>query len=558
MLKEKLYVSAIAIGILCLLIWCPLGAESGESDQLVSAKLDPDKLQPGGQGVLKVTITIPEGIHQTLNEDYLFLDVTSPSGIRFDPTIYPEGEEIDGTINYYDKILLTRNFSISEDVAPGTYELQLTVGYQFCDEVGTCFFPQEISLSLPLVVKGETQINSDAGAYPKRDTMQLSLSYSESETDFANIENLLSEFIVADVAAGYLSSNELIEFLEHSTSTENPGANNFADMNILLVVLLILLGGFALNLTPCVLPMIPVTIAILGAGTQAESKGRGFLIGGTYGLGMMLAYGALGVIVVLTGGQFGAINSSPWFNLIIAAIFVILSLAMFDVIPIDLTRFRTRKMPGNKGGKGKFITVFILGAIAAILAGACVAPVLISVILYATSLYANGNPAGLLLPFLLGAGMALPWPFAGAGLSLLPKPGKWMDWVKRAFGIIILVIALYYGYTGIRLFQNAPPAYEEESITQEAELQWTHSLPQALQRAQKEKKPVFIDFWATWCKNCLAMNATTFKEEEVKKATENFILVKYQAEDLKKSPTKEILDYFGIIGLPSYIVLIPK
>jgi len=536
---------------------CPCSVESVQKEQLVSAKLEPDTLQVGGQGTLKVTITIPEGLHQTLDTDHLFLDVTPPAGIQFEPTIYPKGEEEDGVINYYDRILLIKNLSVLEDVVPGTYELLLTVGYQFCDEVGTCFFPEEVSLSLPLVVKDETQMESVEEIQPTMDITQLSTSPSESEKDFAEIENMLNRFVVADVAAGYLPTKELIGFLENATSAENTSTNNFADMNIWLMVLFVLVGGLALNLTPCVLPMIPVTIAILGAGTQAESKGRGFLIGGTYGLGMMLAYGALGLIVVLTGSQFGAINSSPWFNIIIATIFIILALAMFDVFPIDFTRFRSGKMPGKKGGMGKFITVFVLGAIAAVLAGACVAPVLISVILYSTNLYAGGNPAGLLLPFLLGAGMALPWPFAGAGLSFLPKPGKWMDWIRYAFGIIILLIALYYGHTGIKLFQAQSPSYAKETI-EEGELEWLHSLPQALQEAQKEEKPVLIDFWATWCKNCSAMDATTFKDEKVKKATENFILVKYQAEDLKKPPTKEILDYFGIIGLPSYVVLIPK
>jgi len=279
--------------------------------------------------------------------------------------------------------------------------------------------------------------------------------------------------------------------------------------------------------------MIPITIAVLGAGTQAESKGRGFLIGSTYGLGMTIAYGTLGLLVVLTGSKFGAINSSPWFNIIISAIFVVLALAMFDVIPIDFSRFRTGKVQG-KSSKGKFITVFVLGVIAAILAGACVAPVLISVILYSTSLYTSGSPAGLLLPFLLGAGMAIPWPFAGAGLSFLPKPGKWMEWVKYIFGVIIFVIAIYYGYTGIKIFQSKIKTGEQIEIAEKSStLPWIYSFPEGLEKAKKEGKPVMIDFWATWCKNCLVMDATTFKDDEVIAKFEDYVLVKYKAENLK-------------------------
>ena len=107
----------------------------------------------------------------------------------------------------------------------------------------------------------------------------------------------------------------------------------------LAILLLILIGGLALNLTPCVLPMVPINLAIIGAGAQAGSRRRGFLLGSTYGAAMALVYGVLGLIVILTAGTFGTINASPWFNAGIAVLFVVLGLAMFDVFDIDFSRF---------------------------------------------------------------------------------------------------------------------------------------------------------------------------------------------------------------------------
>lgn len=498
------------------------------------------------QNEIIVTVNIPPDMHQTYQEDMFYVDMDPVPGVEFDAVIFPAGKQEEDLINYYGTVELRLPYRIVEDIHADSIRVQLFVGYQFCDEDGVCFFPEEEIIILNLNTK-----ESSGTVATSHQASQVNETYS-----FADFETALLEFEVADMAAGYFKSRDFISFVEKAQSSESSSTDGFAGKSIWLILVLIIIGGIALNLTPCVLPMIPITIAVLGAGTQAESKGKGFLIGGFYGLGMMLAYGALGLIVVLTGSQFGTINSSPWFNLIIAVVFIFLSLAMFDIIPIDFSRFQSGKMPGKK--KGKFLTVFILGIIAAVLAGACVAPVLISVILYSVTLYSAGNSAGLLLPFLLGLGMALPWPFVGAGLSILPKPGNWMKWIKIVFGVIILVIALYYGYTAYHIFSSQSVKVEQASAKSESELNWHKSLLDGLQESRLSGKPVLIDFWATWCKNCLAMDATTFKDKKVQEALKEFVLIKYQAEDLKASPHKEMLKYFGIHGLPTYVVLQPK
>src|SRR5262249_55379690 len=145
-------------------------------------------------------------------------------------------------------------------------------------------------------------------------------------------------FTTLATTGGYLSADDFLTFIKNAeTGVKERGL--FEGRGPLAILLLVFLGGLALNLTPCVLPMIPINLAIIGAGTQAGSRGRGFLLGSTYGAAMALVYGVLGLIVILTAGTFGTINSSPWFNLGIAALFIVLGLAMFDVLIIDFSRF---------------------------------------------------------------------------------------------------------------------------------------------------------------------------------------------------------------------------
>jgi thiol:disulfide interchange protein len=331
------------------------------------------------------------------------------------------------------------------------------------------------------------------------------------------------------------------------------------EFGLATTLLLILLGGLGLNLTPCVLPLIPINLAIIGAGARASSRRRGFALGATYGAGMALVYGVLGLVVVLTGAKFGTLNSSAWFNLIIALVFVVMGLGMFDVVSIDFSRFQGGGNSKRWAQKSQYVVAFSIGVMAALLAGACVAPVVISVLLMAANLYGKGVVAGLLLPFLLGVGMALPWPFAGAGLSFLPKPGKWMMKVKYGFGVLIFVFAVYYGHLAVTLFGHQREMVVHARSRSEAPANSPDAtLAAALEQAKREHRPVMIDFAASWCKNCEAMDAAVFPAQEVKDKLKDFVVVRYAAEEPNQSPARETLDRFGVMGLPTYVVLRPE
>jgi len=155
--------------------------------------------------------------------------------------------------------------------------------------------------------------------------------------------------------------------------------------------------------------------------------------------------------------------------------------------------------------------------------------------------------------------MALPWPFVGAGIAALPKPGAWMVRVKQAFGVFILATAAYYGYEAYALFSNrwVDPAAVKASVEAQVKAGWHASLAEGLDIARREQKPVLLDIWATWCKNCLTMDRTTFENEAVKSALSGYVKIKFQAEDLDQQPARALMQKFDAVGLPTYVILRP-
>ena len=461
----------------------------------------------------------------------------------------PAAAVIKDKFSGHEKKVFSQSFEASRALAGGlTKDLTLTVHFQGCDEAN-CYFPEDQTFTISS--RGQVaRVEDPADATP-----------TATPTEW---RPLAAAFTVGGGGSGYLNEKDFIGFLDQAQTGEpakDAAATRTGFWGVSLTMLLIVLGGVALNLTPCILPMIPINLAIIGAGAQAGSKKRGFALGATYAAGMAIAYGVLGLVVVLTGAKFGTLNSSPWFNLGIAVVFFVLALAMFDKISIELSRFQNQSGGSSTGNNSKFIVVYSMGTVAALLAGACVAPVVISVLLQATALHAKGIMVGLLLPFLLGLGMGLPWPFAGAGLSFLPKPGMWMVRVKYGFGVLIAVFGAYYGYLSLGQFRSeAVWGVRARSRSGAADLTgvFAADLATALEASRADGRPVFIDFNASWCKNCSAMDHTTFAAPAVKQRLAGFHEVRLQTERPNESPAREILDHFKVMGLPAYIVLKPK
>ena len=480
-----------------------------------------------GEKEITVTASVPanEYLYRKETDVKLTAAGMAVKAVTFPSTVTHEDEFSGKTEIYPGGKLLTWVFRSEK----WNFPLRLKVQWQGCskgtkEEPGVCFMPGS----------GEMTIRSyQTVSTPKVmtfDQTEEQLSSPAPDTDFPKFEIIRAE-------SGFIGAAQFVQFLK---GEKRELFLSFAGKSFWLILLLTFLGGIALNLTPCVLPMIPINLAIIGA--RDGSRWNCMLRGLIYGAGIALAYGILGIVVVVTGSSFGVIDSAWWFNALVALLFIGLGLSMFDVFILDFSRFSS-SLPGISGAR--YAGIFLMGVIAALLAGACVAPVVVASLLQSGKMYNSGETAGLFLPLVLGLGMALPWPVLAGGFAVMPKPGNWMKWVKYLFGVIIIGLGLYYGFL----------SYEIVSSKSDDPGKNIGLLKESLRRSAREKKSVLLDFRAEWCKNCKAMEQTTFKDPAVIDELKNFIFVKFDATDISDPAISSVLKRFQVSGLPTYLIV---
>ncbi|MBF0485421.1 MAG: sulfite exporter TauE/SafE family protein [Candidatus Omnitrophica bacterium] len=198
-------------------------------------------------------------------------------------------------------------------------------------------------------------------------------------------------------------------------------------------------SGIFVSFTPCVYPLIPVTAASIAGVNTSKSPWVGFLLSLVYVLGMTLSYSILAAIAILTGKVFGVIQQSPWVSLGLGIVFVLFALMMWDVLPLPVFSFAPQSRPKTPW------TVFLLGFACGFVIGPCTAPILGTLLLFIASKQNLAFGISLLFVFAYGLGTSLILAGTLSGfLSGLPKPGAWMVWIKRAAGLVFLVVAVFY------------------------------------------------------------------------------------------------------------------
>jgi cytochrome c-type biogenesis protein len=213
---------------------------------------------------------------------------------------------------------------------------------------------------------------------------------------------------------------------------------------------IVFIGGVFTSFTPCVYPVIPVTVGYIGANSAGTRK-KAFLLSLFYVFGVSFTYSILGAIAALGGSVFGEISTNPWTYIAVGNIFLLLGLSMMDVFELKLPYFLMPKvMP--KAGKG-ILGAFLVGISAGFIMGPCTAPILGAVLTYVGTRQNVMLGVSLLFTYALGLGALLlaVGTFTGFAASL-PKSGKWMNIIKKIFGAILLVCAEYFLIQAGRMF----------------------------------------------------------------------------------------------------------
>ncbi len=379
---------------------------------------------------------------------------------------------------------------------------------------------------------------------------------------------------------------------------------------LLSLFLFVFLAGILTSFTPCIFPMIPITLSILGSQTvDQKSKLRGFILSTIYVCGIAITYAVMGLFAARSGALFGSALSQPLIVYSLAALFILMAMSMYGLYDLQLPGFLRNKLHAYKGDGG-IIGAFFGGLISGVAAGPCVGPVLISILTHVAKTQEQFFGFWLLFVFAVGLGMIfiILGTFSSL-LSRLPKSGPWLNTVKATFGFFMIIMALYYiepvtdptyfkiisgivfiilgsirGFIALKTLKTPYDTLRRVfaimiilagvgSMTHGL-LETTHIVQQTdplpspkndhfemyseekLEKALLSGKPVIIDFYADWCLACKELDKYTFSKPDIQSLMSKFLLLKVDL-TLETTENTVLREKYNVLGLPTILFIHP-
>lgn len=453
----------------------------------------------------------------------------APVGV---PLSLPQGEKKHDPT--FDKVMEVYHHDLQATLKLPPGEGTLTLIYQGCADAGLCYPPQEVRY----------QVRQAGAAVPQLASLgPAAMSLSPP---------------LADPVGAAPASAPPMPMSAPPADEGDQITRALSSGRLIQVIGVFLLAGVLLSLTPCVLPMVPILSSIIVGQGAPVSRSRGFALALAYSQGMALIYTALGVAAGLLGQGLAAYLQHPWVLLGFAVVMVLLALSMFGLYELQLPPALqswlgagTSRLPG-----GRFVSVFVMGAVSALVVSPCVSAPLAGALLYISQ---TGDVAlGASALYAMAWGMSVPLLLVGLSAgSLLPRTGPWMKAVKALFGVLMLAMAVWvvrpaWPFLKAQLTGQSMPTQSHQSALPFQRVRSVAELDAAVALAAKDGRPVMLDFYADWCVACIEMERDTFTDLRVQQRLSGAVLL--QADVTANTPDdRALLERFKLFGPPGLI-----
>lgn len=552
--------------------------------QLVQVDLKPrvvlekKRYKPGANVQGKLVLDIPEPYHVHANpaseEFYIAttLEFKANKNFKVQAIRYPKGKEYTfdfapekPLLVYEGQTVIPFTLNLDKKAPLGNLNIAGSVRYQACDDKA-CYAPQTKEVKAALTVAkdaAEKEVNEEFMALGGEDSPPA------------------GELVPA-VTGGSVGGMDFAGWVKY----------HFEQGNWFLFVGIIFVGGLLLNLTPCVFPIIPITLGFFGMQAKGNVTKRIGLTA-TYALSIAITYAVLGTVASLAGKAFGFQFQNPYFVWALVGIITVLSLAMFGVYKLQVPPSLMRYVGARQGAMG----AVMMGMLAGVAAAPCIGPVVAALIPIVATLK---SPAiGFFLFLALGLGLGAPYFVLGLFYDRLqgkmPRSGEWTILVERIFGVLLIAVALYfaksvlpssiYGWLWVAFFVSFALYFflaDRKEIVQprvirlkqvaglllivlalrsgyamlqpHEGIQWTNYTTDLYEQAIKDGKPVLIDFTATWCIACGELEEKTYTDPDVIRESERFVRLVLDSTK-ETDETKAIHAKHEVVGLPTVIFI---